>query len=483
MEKEKIWKGMIDKEPDSAAEKFTSSILTDKKLYVQDITGSAAYALGLKSIGIITKEELGTILKGLKTVKSLIDKEEIDFTAYEDIHSLVEYELLKTAGEPAAKIHTGRSRNDQIVTDELLYMKESIADAVSRTIELLKIISEKAHFYRNLMMPAYTHMQKAQPVLVSHYLLSFFEKFSRAADRLFENFESCDFLPLGSAACTGSGYEIDTEVIKKVLKFGKTPSNSMDVIAGREYIIEYLFGLSMLMINLSRFCEDLIIFNTREFSFIEIDDAFCTGSSIMPQKKNPDILELVRGKSAVVIGNLFSVMILFKGLPSTYNSDMQEDKKLLFNAESQTKECIDIFGRVLTNIVFKESILLQSVKSGFLEATDAADYLVRKGESFRNAHHIIGRIVRFCIENNLSLGEMQIGQLKQYSKYFNNDFYRAIQMESCIDAKTAAGGTAQKNVDSKLKESRKVIDAYEKRLKSLYERIPDFDLIVSEYKT
>jgi argininosuccinate lyase len=481
MEKEKIWKGMIDKNPDSAAEKFTSSILTDKKLYVQDITGTAAYALGLKSIGIVADSELGNILKGLKTVKSLIEKGEIDFTAYEDIHSLVEYELLKIAGEPAAKIHTGRSRNDQIVTDELLYMKESIADTVSRTLKLLKIISEKAHTYKNLMMPAYTHMQKAQPVLVSHYLLSFFEKFSRGAGRLFDNFESCDFLPLGSAACTGSGYEIDTGLLKKVLKFGKTPSNSMDVVAGREYIIEYLFGLSMLMINLSRFCEDLIIFNTREFSFIEIDDAFCTGSSIMPQKKNPDILELVRGKSTVVIGNLFSVMVLFKGLPSTYNSDMQEDKKLLFNAESQTKECIDIFGSLLENTVFKENILLQSVKSGFLEATDAADYLVRKGESFRNAHHIIGRIVRHCIESGLGLGELKIGQLKQYSKYFENDFYSAIKMENCINAKTAAGGTSHKNVERKLKESRKVIGAFEVRLKSIYERIPDFDLIVSEY--
>jgi argininosuccinate lyase len=481
MEKEKIWKGMIDKDTDSAAEKFTSSILIDKKLYVQDITGTAAYAVGLKSIGIITSDELGVILKGLKTVRYLIEKGAIDFTAYEDIHSLVEYELLKIAGESAAKIHTGRSRNDQIVTDELLYIKASIADTVSRIIKLLKTISEKAHIYRNLMMPAYTHMQKAQPVLVSHYLLSFFEKFSRGAGRLFENFEASDFLPLGSAACTGSGYEIDTELIKKALKFGKTPSNSMDVVAGREYIIEYLFGLSMLMINLSRFCEDLIIFNTREFSFIEIDDAFCTGSSIMPQKKNPDILELVRGKSAVVIGNLFSIMTLFKGLPSTYNSDIQEDKKLLFNAESQTKECIDIFGRVLANMAFKENIVSQSVKSGFLEATDAADYLVRKGESFRNAHHIIGRIVRYCIESGLGLSELKIEQLKVYSKYFDNDFYKAIEMQSCINAKTAAGGTSQTNVDGALKESIKVIGAFEARLKNLNERIPDFDLIVSEY--
>jgi argininosuccinate lyase len=481
MEKEKIWKGMIEKDTDSAAEKFTSSILTDKKLYAQDITGTAAYALGLKSIGLITSAELGKIIKGLKTVKSLIEKGEIDFNAYEDIHSLVEYELLKIAGEPAAKIHTGRSRNDQIVTDELLYMKESIADAALKTIKLLKIISEKAHTCRRLIMPAYTHMQKAQPVLVSHYLLSFFEKFSRGMGRLFENFEACDYLPLGSAACTGSGYKIDTELIKKVLKFGKTASNSMDVVAGREYIIEYMFSLSMLMVNLSRFCEDLIIFNTQEFSFIEIDDAFCTGSSIMPQKKNPDILELVRGKCAVVIGNLFSVMVLFKGLPSTYNSDIQEDKKLLFNAESQTKECMDIFGRLLANTVFKEDILLESVKSGFLEATDAADYLVRKGESFRNAHHIIGRVVRHCIENNLNLGEMQIKQLKQYSKYFDNDFYQAIEIQSCINSKTASGGTSVKNVESKLKESLKAVCDYEARLKSLYDRIPDFELIVLEY--
>ncbi len=482
MEKEKIWKGRIQKDPDSAAEKFTSSINIDSKLYIQDITGTAAYAIGLNSIGIIPAGELVAILEGLKKVRSLIENSQIDFTDYEDVHSLVEYELLKIAGEPAARIHTGRSRNDQIVLDELLYMKESIAQAAQMILDLLGIILEKAYAYRDLIIPAYTHMQKAQPVLAAHYLLSYFEKFLRSLKRLFENFNSCDFMPLGAGACAGSGYPINTEMLADILKFSRTGANSMDIVSSRDYLIEYVFSLSMIMIDLSRFCEDLIIYNTQEFSFIEIDDSFCTGSSIMPQKKNPDVLELVRGRSALVIGNLFQLMVLFKGLPVTYNSDMQEDKKILFNSEKETKDCLDIFTRVISNTVFKEDIMAENKgENGFMEATDAADYLVKKGLSFRNAHHKAGAIVRYCLDNGMKLADLDLEVLKKYSEVFEEDFYEAIKIKSCINSKVTGSGTSPRSVEIRLDEKKEQMDMYASQIKSLQERIPDFDSIVSAY--
>jgi argininosuccinate lyase len=317
MKKKKIWAGRIKKDASLLAEKFTSSIQVDKNLYTQDLAGTAAYVIGLEDIGIITKKELADILSAMKIVKEKIESQKVDFKDYEDIHSLIEFELEKLIGNAAGKIHTGRSRNDQIVVDELLFMKKAISETIKKIILLQKAIVSMAEENFGYVFPAYTHMQKAQPVLVSHYLLSYFEKFSRSLSKLFLNFENCDFLPLGAGACTGSGYALNRKLLASVLKFGKLASNSMDIVSSREHIVDFIYTCTMIMQNLSRFAEDLIIYNTREFSYINIDDAFCTGSSIMPQKKNPDILELVRGKSAIVTGNLMQILTLIKGLPLT----------------------------------------------------------------------------------------------------------------------------------------------------------------------
>lgn len=478
---EKIWKGRISSNADIFAEKFTSSIYVDKELYLQDIIGTTAHVIGLHSIGILRTSELKEILAGLKKVKVMIEGGKLQFESYEDIHSLVEYELGKIIGDSAAKIHTGRSRNDQIVVDELLFVKEAIV----KTIRLLAGLQEKiikiAEDEKNTIFIAYTHMQKAQPVLLSHYLLSFFEKFKRNISSLFLNFEECDFLPLGAAACVGSGYEIDRELLAKVLKFTGKGSNSMDIVGSRDFIMEYIYTCSKIMLNLSRFCEDLIIYSTNEFSYIDIDESFCTGSSIMPQKKNPDILELIRGKSAVVAGNLSQFMMILKGLPSTYSSDLQEDKKILLSAFAETTSSIDVFTRLIGKIKFNHETIKRSLESGFLEATDCADYLTRKGESFRKAHNITGKLVRNCMEKGAKLAEMPLLSLKEYSAYFGDDFYESIKIENCVEAKKVDCGTSRKAVLDKINSNKNLLSGYEKDLKNLLEKIPVFEDILSAY--
>jgi len=374
----KIWKGRIEKNTDKAVDKFTCSIDIDKSLYLYDLTGTAAYAIGLNKIGIISDDEIKKILYGLKTVKRNIEESSIDISLYEDIHSLVESELGKIIGDTGMKIHTGRSRNDQIVLDEKLFIKDALIDIISKILALQGNILEIAESKIDIIIPAYTHMQKAQPVLLSHYFLSFFKKFERDTDNLFLNFETGDYMPLGAAACTGSGYKLDRKLLKELLEFKDLDSNSMDIVGNRDFIIDFIYSCSKIMLHLSRLCEDLIIYNTGEFSFIKIDEDFCTGSSIMPQKKNPDVLELIRGKSSLVIGSLMQSMILLKGLPSTYNRDLQEDKKILLSAYEETSASIEIFTKLLEKIKFNSIKINNALEEGFLEATDIADYLVKK---------------------------------------------------------------------------------------------------------
>jgi argininosuccinate lyase len=478
---DKLWKGRISKDPDINAERFTSSINIDRSLYLYDITGTAVYAIGLENIGIISGNELKEILAGLKEIKIKIENGKIEPENYEDIHSLIEYELGKTIGEAAGKIHTGRSRNDQIVVDELLFLKNAVIDSIKLVIDLEKVILTSAELNSDLIFPAYTHMQKAQPVLVSHYLLSFYEKFLRNINKLFECFENYDFMPLGAAACIGSGYDINVRLLTKILKFKKPGSNSMDIVGSRDYFLDFIYCCSSTMINLSRFSEDLIIYNTNEFSFIDIDDAFCTGSSIMPQKKNPDILELIRGKCSLVVGNLMQLMMLLKGLPSTYNSDMQEDKKIVFSAYEETKNSLAIFAKLLENISFNRDAIKKSLESGFLAATDAADYLVKKGLSFRKSHNIAGKLVKYCIENKITLNDVSFKKLKEFSENFDKDFYESIKIENCIDSKVTASGTNKKNVLEKIKSGQKIIENLEGKLSGLYGRIPIFDEIITQY--
>lgn len=477
---DKIWDGRIKSSTNKLADNFTFSLDVDIKLYKYDIIGNVAYAAGLKKIGIISNQELLKIINGLIKIKDYIENNKFSSSEYEDIHSLIEYELKNEIGEAAGKIHTGRSRNDQIVLDEKLYLKNAIIEILESLTNLELTIIKLAKKNINIIFPAYTHLQKAQPVLFSHYLLSFFEKFYRDINKLLTNFEECDYLPLGCGACTGSGYEIDRNYLSKLLKFKYKAVNSMDEVSGRDYFQDFVYNLSCIMIHSGRFCEDLIIYNTNEFSFIEIADEFCTGSSIMPQKKNPDILELIRGKSSLVAGNLLQFILLQKSLPSTYNRDLQEDKGIVFNAFNQTLSSVKIFKELMDNIKINTENINKSMKNQFLEATDIADYLVKKGETFRNAHNITGKIIRYCIENKINLNDLSINQLKDFSKFFDVDFFKKITLIECVNSKVTDCGTNSSNVKNNLKFATERINKIKIEIEKLKLRIPDFNNLVKE---
>jgi len=445
----KLWKGRIQKDTDKVVEDFTYSIDIDKSLYLHDLTGTAAHVIGLKKTGIINDAELKKILVGLIEIKQKIEDGTISIDQYEDIHSLVENELYSLIGDPALKIHTGRSRNDQVVLDERLFCKDIIISLGSGIVDILESILKLSEKNTGIVFPAYTHLQKAQPVSLSHYLLSYFDKFSRDFNRLEQDFENCDYMPLGAAACAGSGYKLECRMVADILRFKNLGTNSMDIVGSRDFIIGLIYSCSMIMMHLSRFSEDLIVYNSDEFSYIEIEETYCTGSSIMPQKKNPDLLELIRGKSSLVIGNLIQILVLLKGLPSTYNRDLQEDKKILFSAVEDTIGSVNIFGKLLLKIKFNESIIADKLKLGFLEATDMADYLVKKGETFRNAHHITGNIVKYCIEGGKTIPDLSIARLKKFSGLFGDDIFEKIGMKACLNAKDVNCGTSASKVSEK----------------------------------
>ena len=477
---DKIWSGRISSSTNKIADDFTFSLEVDVRLYLQDIIGNIAYAAGLKKIGIILKDELNKIIKGLSKIKNKIEENNYSKSSYEDIHSLIEYELKNEIGECAGKIHTGRSRNDQIVLDEKLYLKDAIISIIESLIVLELSIIKSGEKNIDIIFPAYTHMQKAQPVLFSHYLLSYFEKFYRDIYKLMQNFEDCDFLPLGSGACTGSGYEIDRKYLSFLLKFKDQGKNSMDEVSSRDYFQDFIYSLTCIMLHLSRFCEDLIIYNTNEFSFIELPDELCTGSSIMPQKKNPDILELIRGKSAIVIGNLVQFEVLQKSLPSSYNRDLQEDKGIVFQAFKETISSINIFNEIIKNIKINIDNINKNMKDGFLEATDIADYLVKKGETFRNAHNITGKMVRYCTEKKIGINELNLEFLKSQSPFFDNDFYGRTDFEACINAKKTDCGTNRKNVKDSLKSAINKINKINIKISELKSRVPDINTLIKE---
>ncbi len=474
----KIWKGRIEKDTDKSVDSFTCSLNIDKSLYKYDLMGTAAHVIGLNKIGIISKGEIKKIFDGLKKVKKYIEKCAIEEGIYEDIHSMIEKELGKIIGSQAEKIHTGRSRNDQIVLDEKLFLKDAVINILSKILYLQKIILKVAEDKIDIIIPAYTHMQKAQPVLLSHYLMSFFKKFNRDTDNLFLNFENCDYLPMGAAACAGSGYELDRKMLKELLLFKGLDTNSMDIVGSRDFILDFIYSCTRIMLHLSRFSEDLVIYNSSEFSFIEIDEDFCTGSSIMPQKKNPDVLELVRGKSSIVIGNLLQFLVLLKGLPSTYNRDLQEDKKILFNAYIETVSSIEIFSKLLDKIRFNSKRINNALKDGFLEATDMTDYLVGKGENFRKSYKIVGKIVRFCINNEIKFKDLKLMELKKFSPYFEDDVYGKVNIESCISNKKTGCGTKKSQVILNIEAGKKRLESYSQKIKELTRRIPRFEKII-----
>lgn len=435
-----LWGGRFTKETDKLVYNFNASLSFDSKLYKQDITGSMAHASMLAKQGIIEEQEKEEILKGLKSILEDIENKKLEFTEeYEDIHSFVEANLIDRCGDVGKKLHTGRSRNDQVALDMKMYVRDEIGEIDLLLKELLtsiyKIMSENVHTY----MPGFTHLQKAQPVTLAHHFGAYFEMFKRDRSRLADAKKRLNLCPLGSGALAGTTYPLDRAYTAEVLDFDGPTLNSMDSVADRDYLIETLSALSTVMMHLSRFCEEIIMWNSNEYRFVEIDDGYSTGSSIMPQKKNPDIAELVRGKTGRVYGALMSILTTMKGIPLAYNKDMQEDKEFTFDAIDTVKGCIALFNGMISTMVFNKDNMEKSAKNGFTNATDAADYLVNNGVPFRDAHGIVGRLVLHCIDKGISLDEMSLEEYQEISPVFKEDIYEAISMKNCVEKRNTIG--------------------------------------------
>lgn len=455
-EKKKPWSGRFQKATAKNVEKFTSSIHYDQRLYFYDIQGSIAHATMLAKQGILTKHEAAKIVSTLKNILADIEKRKIKFNAPdEDIHMAIEKELINRIGEAGGKLHSGRSRNDQIVLDVRLFLRAEIDNILTILAHLRLQLVKLAKSEIKTIMPGYTHMQKAQPVLLSHYFLAFGEMFVRDAQRLKDCKNRLNVLPLGAAALAGTSLPIDRTQTAKILNFPEISKNSMDTVADRDFIAEFIFAASLTMMHLSRFCEDLILWSSDEFGFIEISDAYTTGSSIMPQKKNPDVAELIRGKTARVYGDLFAIMTLLKGLPMAYNRDLQEDKEPLFDVVDTLKDCLEIFTEMIKHTKFNAAKMYSAAQGGFSTATDVAEYLVKKGVSFRRAHEIVGKIVSSCIKSKKGLAELTLNDYQKFYSGFSADIHDTIKLERAVNSRKHIGGTATAAVLERIKEIEK----------------------------
>ncbi len=444
----KLWGGRFTKEENALVHNFNASISFDQKFYKQDIRGSIAHVTMLASSGILTDEEKDVIVAGLNGILNDIESGalEIDQTA-EDIHSFVEQTLIERVGDTGKKLHTGRSRNDQVALDMKLYTRDEVTetDELLKTLlsEILKIMKENTTTY----MPGFTHLQKAQPITLAHHFGAYFEMFKRDRERLADIYKRMNYCPLGSGALAGTTYPLDRELTASLLDFAGPTLNSMDSVSDRDYLIEFLSALSTIMMHLSRFSEEIIVWNTNEYRFVEIDDSYSTGSSIMPQKKNPDIAELVRGKTGRVYGALMSLLTTMKGLPLAYNKDMQEDKELTFDAIDTVKGCIGLFTGMIATMKFNNEVMESSAKNGFTNATDAADYLVNHGVPFRDAHGIVGQLVLFCIDKGIALDDMTLEEFKAISPVFEEDIYDAISLKTCVEKRLTIGAPGKEAMD------------------------------------
>ena len=435
-----LWGGRFTKETDRLVYNFNASLSFDKRLYKQDIKGSMAHASMLAKQGILTELEKEEILSGLQEILKDIESGKLEFSPeYEDIHSFVEANLIARKGDAGKKLHTGRSRNDQVALDMKMYVRDEIQETDELLKELLetlqKLMEENLHTY----MPGFTHLQKAQPVTAAHHLGAYFEMFKRDRSRLKDTGKRLNLCPLGSGALAGTTYPLNREYTAQALGFDGPTLNSMDSVSDRDYLIELLSAMSTIMMHLSRFSEEVIIWNSNEYQFVEIDDAYSTGSSIMPQKKNPDIAELVRGKTGRVYGALMSLLTTMKGIPLAYNKDMQEDKELVFDAIDTTKGCLALFTGMLRTMKFNDARMEESAKHGFTNATDAADYLVNHGMPFRDAHGIVGQLVLYGIEHKKALDDFTMEEFKAISPVFEEDIYDAISMKTCVEMRNTIG--------------------------------------------
>ncbi|WP_455437671.1 argininosuccinate lyase [Hungatella hathewayi] len=454
----KLWGGRFTKETNQLVHNFNASLSFDQKFYHQDIEGSIAHVKMLAKQGILTTEDRDAIIEGLEGIRRDLESGALVFTAeHEDIHSFVEAVLTERIGDAGKRLHTGRSRNDQVALDMKLYTRDEIdeLDGLVKALleELLKLMEENLDTY----MPGFTHLQKAQPITLAHHMGAYFEMFYRDRTRLSDIRKRMNYCPLGSGALAGTTYPLDREYTAELLEFEGPTLNSMDSVADRDYVIELLSALSTISMHLSRFCEEIIIWNTNEYQFVEIDDSYSTGSSIMPQKKNPDIAELIRGKTGRVYGALVSILTTMKGLPLAYNKDMQEDKEMTFDAIDTVKGCLALFTGMISTMTFKKDAMEASAKNGFTNATDAADYLVNHGVAFRDAHGIVGQLVLYCIGKGIALDEMSLEEFQAISPVFEEDIYDAISMETCVKKRMTIGAPGQEAM-------KRVIEACRERL-------------------
>jgi len=452
----KLWGGRFKQDTDALVNRFNASIDFDRRLYAYDIQGSIAHCRMLAAQGIIKDEESTRIVEALGEVQRELDHGEISFDDdYEDIHGLVEKALVQKIGALGEKIHTGSSRNDQIALDVRLYVKDVSLDLIELIKDTQRALVKLAEENVDIIMPGYTHMQRAQPVLLAHHLLAYHEMFKRDHHRLRESLERVNVMPLGSAALAGSTFDLDREMVANELGFDRISRNSMDAVSDRDFVLEFLFIASVLMMHLSRLSEELVIWSSQEYGFVRISDAFCTGSSIMPQKKNPDLPELIRGKTGRVYGSLMCLLTTMKGLPLTYNKDMQEDKEALFDACDTVHICLEVMCRLLGEIAFNRERLREATQSGFLVATDLADYLVRKGITFRQAHEIVGKMVLLAVDQKKELHELTLSDMKGFARQIDEDVYTWLDPLLSPARRNTPGGTGPDMVGKEIDEAKR----------------------------
>ncbi|CAN7154770.1 argininosuccinate lyase [Paenibacillus sp. LjRoot56] len=454
----KLWGGRFTKQTDQLVEEYTASITFDKELAEEDIEGSLAHVTMLGKCGILPAEDVEKIKDGLLQVQGMIRRGELEYTIQnEDIHMNIEKTLIDLIGPVGGKLHTGRSRNDQVATDMHLYLRKRVVEFVGLLIKLQEALLEKAKANLDTIIPGYTHLQRAQPILFAHHLMAYVSMFQRDLERLQDSYKRVDMLPLGAGALAGTTFPIDRHFVAEQLGFGRVYENSLDAVSDRDFILEFLSNASMIMMHLSRFSEEMVLWSSTEFAFIELDDAFCTGSSIMPQKKNPDVAELVRGKTGRVYGNLFGLMTVLKSLPLAYNKDMQEDKEGMFDTVRTLQGALQLFAPMVSTMKVNTERMRQAVNQDFSNATDIADYLVNKGLPFRQAHEVIGKTVLYCIQNKKYLLDMSIEEFKTFSELFESDIYAVLQPEQVVNARNVFGGTASNQVSEAIGRAEQVL--------------------------
>ena len=448
---EKMWAGRFEKALDKIADDFNSSIHFDKKMYAQDIRGSLEHALMLCSCGILTQEEYEQIIEGLFSILDDLNSGALAFDENaEDIHMFIEAELTKRIGDAGKRLHTARSRNDQVALDLRLYMRDEGTKIISQLKELIEAVKEKAQENKMAIMPGYTHLQRAQPITFAHHLLAYCMMLIRDVTRLQDALKRMNYSPLGSCALAGTTYATNRDMVAKNLGFDGICLNSIDGVSDRDYCIELESAFSLIMMHLSRFSEEIILWSSWEFKFIELDDSYTTGSSIMPQKKNPDMAELVRGKTGRVYGDLMATLTMLKGLPLAYNKDMQEDKEAIFDATETVQKCLEVFIPMIKTMKALPENMYSAAKKGFINATDLADYLTKKGMPFRSAYKIVGTIVGECVKRSITLDELTLDEYKTHSELFENDLYTEISLETCVAKRISRGGTGYESVEEQI---------------------------------